>query len=306
MYKVTQNLGSANASLKYTIPNLDNLTLGLSSPVSPMALPQESAKENILVKMEGNTQTLSISWKIADLSGTFAQNGIASSDAITPAGTLDSGGSLTGNDTTPPNDSGVTNAPATDVVNWFLSEFQGKDITDKFYFKVGDMTIMEGFMTKMNFSISGSSPVVWSAQADFIVGNVINMYDGDSSSEPRSFAVKQVDNAGKHSSEGGYSAPNNRIRLRWTSPTDTSSTVTSYKIFKRSAKDDFLEAADVAVGSLGNYSGVSGSLEWLDVTTGTTVGDKTQTSLLKYTYYVKAVNTGGDGLPTEQKSVQQP
>ena len=161
-------------------------------------------------------------------------------------------------------------------------------------------------MTKMNFSISGSSPVVWSAQADFIVGNVINMYDGDSSSEPRSFAVKQVDNAGKHSSEGGYSAPNNRIRLSWTSPTDTSSTVTSYKIFKRSAKDDFLEAADVAVGSLGNYSGVSGSLEWLDVTTGTTVGDKTQTSLLKYTYYVKAVNTGGDGLPTEQKSVQQP
>ena len=67
-----------------------------------------------------------------------------------------------------------------------------------------------------------------------------------------------------------------------------------------------MEAADVAVGSLGNYSGVSCSLEWLDVTTGTTVGDKTQTSLLKYTYYVKAVNTGGDGLPTEQKSVQQP
>ena len=153
-------------------------------------------------------------------------------------------------------------------------------------------------MTKMNFSISGSSPVVWSAQADFIVGNVINMYDGDSSSEPRSFAVKQVDNAGKHYSESGYSAPSNRIRLSWTAPTDTSSTVTSYKIFKRSATTDIDEAADILVGSLGNYSGVSGSLEWLDATDNT--------SLMKYTYYVKAVNTGGDGLPTEQKSVLQP
>ena len=41
----------------FEITNLENLSINHNSPVTPMPLPEETSEENILVKIEGNSET---------------------------------------------------------------------------------------------------------------------------------------------------------------------------------------------------------------------------------------------------------
>ena len=48
----------------YKIKVFENIDFKYSSPISPMPLPEESGQENILVKMEGNTHSLNLTWLV--------------------------------------------------------------------------------------------------------------------------------------------------------------------------------------------------------------------------------------------------
>jgi hypothetical protein len=55
-------------TLRYELTTMETVNITMDQPVSPMALPQEDANENVLVKMEGNTESVNISWKVINSS----------------------------------------------------------------------------------------------------------------------------------------------------------------------------------------------------------------------------------------------
>ena len=46
----------------YKVKVFDNIDWKFGSPISPMPLPEEGGKENVLVKMEGNTHTMNLTF----------------------------------------------------------------------------------------------------------------------------------------------------------------------------------------------------------------------------------------------------
>jgi len=56
--------GSTYISYWYKIPIFDDVSIDYNSPASPMPLPEEDDEEQIIVKMEGNSATISVSWLI--------------------------------------------------------------------------------------------------------------------------------------------------------------------------------------------------------------------------------------------------
>ena len=155
-------LGSAaNTELHaYKIDNLSNLNWSVDTPVTPMPLPEDSHKENILVKMEGNTAKMDLSWTLTE---------------GTQFGTVDT----TSMAFTPGDDESVF-----EHIDEFKERFVPISIGDKYVFLITDennnqLLFEEGTISSMSFSVSGSSPVVWNVNLAFYVGNVVAVLEAD-------------------------------------------------------------------------------------------------------------------------------
>ena len=150
----------------YHVSNLNNLNWSIDTPVTPMPLPEDTHEENILVKMEGNTAKVDLSWTLTE--GSFF--GTLSNDVFTP----ETGGDIT----------------ALAQIQKF-KEFVPKSIGDSYSIKiVGDGgNIDKGTISNMSFSISGSSPIVWNVQLQFYVGNVVAMLESDIPPAPTSVTL---------------------------------------------------------------------------------------------------------------------
>ena len=48
----------------YEVKTFEDISINKSTPISPMPLPEEDSAENMLVKIEGNSTTMNLSWKI--------------------------------------------------------------------------------------------------------------------------------------------------------------------------------------------------------------------------------------------------
>ena len=48
------------------VGNFSNVSFRYNSPVSPMPLPEEDSTENMLVKLEGNSMNLGLSWMLIE------------------------------------------------------------------------------------------------------------------------------------------------------------------------------------------------------------------------------------------------
>ena len=65
--------GNTEWVYRYTVPNLESMNIQYNTPISPMPLPEENAKENILVKIEGNSASVDIDWTLSNYEYTFLQ-----------------------------------------------------------------------------------------------------------------------------------------------------------------------------------------------------------------------------------------
>ena len=227
IYKTSGMHITGTQTWRYEINNLGSINLTLDQPVAPMPLPQESAEENILVKMEGNTKTVTVNWKVGQ---NFPYPKKSTTNNV--------GGGEIQTDYEKFYDSTAANSPITwvdlvytepeDTISWLTNDFEGKNLSDTFTLVLGHTSLVfEGFVTRMTASIDGQSPVVWNMAMTFIIGNVISMNESDAPSEPRNVTAQLVNNA------GGTSAPLTRIKLAWDAPTDSASTVEHYGIWRR-------------------------------------------------------------------------
>ena len=147
--------GSLNQMLDaYLIDNLGNLTWSVETPVTPMPLPEDSHTENILVKMEGNTAKMDISWTLTE---------------GTQFGKI--------NRTTLAFQQGASQSVYKHV-DQFKERFVPISLGDKYTILITDESDDRvfkdsGTINNMNFSVSGTSPVVWNVTMSFYVGNVV-------------------------------------------------------------------------------------------------------------------------------------
>lgn len=296
-----------NFCCRVEINNLENLSIGMSQPVSAMPLPMEDADENILVKMEGNTETTNISWMIPDQGSSVLKSkagGLTASEAEEDALYEWTGGS-SGDPHDWDNTSPASGTTSNHTVHYLLNSFQGKDITDEYWLMIpDDLKAREGWIPSFTFSISGDSPVVWQGNLQFITGNVISAYDMDGASAPRNPAAHRVNSGGDADGEGGYSAPDTDIRIRWQAPSDSSSTITAYKLYRKDGSSKFsLHANIVPAASLGAVSGNNDYYEYKDQL-NTIAGDT-------YWYFIKAFSTpagssGVEGMKSDEVTAVAP
>mgnify|MGYP001580736613 CR=1 FL=1 len=172
---MTQEIYLVNdtTEVAYHVSNLSNLNWKIDTPVTPMPLPEDTHDENILVKMEGNTAKMDLSWTLVE--GSFF-------------GTLDSNNVFDPN----PSGSGATILNAVKQIVEF-KDFVPKSIGDKYSVRIIEdgVEIMRdnGTISNMGFSVSGGSPIVWSVNVSFYVGNVVAMLDADIPNAPTSVTL---------------------------------------------------------------------------------------------------------------------
>tara|TARA_R110000744_G_scaffold273244_1_gene386154 strand:+ start:5108 stop:5971 length:864 start_codon:yes stop_codon:yes gene_type:complete len=159
----------------YYISNLNNLNWSIDTPVTPMPLPEDTHEENILVKMEGNTAKIDLSWTMDTGSyfGTLSKN-----SASPPVWTFEPEGSP---------DIILT---ALQQINEF-KKFVPKSIGDAYnIMMISDSGIEEnkdeGTISNMGFSVSGGSPIVWNVNLAFYIGKVVAMLEADIPNAPTS------------------------------------------------------------------------------------------------------------------------
>tara|TARA_R110000787_G_scaffold70142_5_gene155941 strand:- start:437 stop:1297 length:861 start_codon:yes stop_codon:yes gene_type:complete len=147
----------------FRIDNLNNLNWSIDTPVTPMPLPEDTHEENILVKMEGNTAKMDVSWTLTEAAnfGTLSQ---------------DSAGVYSFEED--------INLDVYEQINKFKEDFVPISIGDAYKMIITDdvheeLMLDEGTISNMSFTVSGSSPIVWNVNCSFYVGNVVAVLEAD-------------------------------------------------------------------------------------------------------------------------------
>ena len=209
---------TANAADEYRIDKFvaktfESIGIDLNTPISPMPLPEDRSTENILVKMEGNSQQVRFGCRfdgnlvelsyVEDLTEILTQAGIVNVDTKSAA---DGGGAYD-------YDANIISEPDNiQLVQTFLNNFESRSITDTFIIRIVDKSQTPekilftggGSIQAINTSTDAASPVVWNVNVDFLVGNVISIYDADVPEEVTGLEVS-VPSSGS-------------IKFRWSDP----------------------------------------------------------------------------------------
>ena len=232
---------------RYSIPNLETLNIQYNTPISPMPLPEENAKENILVKIEGNSASIDIDWTLADYKYgegdchfQMWDSGVAGEtlepDNTNVRGKFDpvgrTGYPITFRDFEEPTGNYPRTGNPAKQVQLFKEYFESTSLNNDYlitiedgdannYGTAEDPMRIYGSPSQMSFSISGSSPIVWRARIQFFEGNVITVFDPDSPESPQDLSMVAVENFG--------TSPNNNrdvFKIRFKDPTSFGATDT--------------------------------------------------------------------------------
>lgn len=194
----------------FEIRNFSTMSVNVNTPITPMPLPEEGAEKNVLVKIEGNSETISLTWTIKDESST-----VVTGKSVLPGEQLWSN-----------TDGNFSILTSQQQINYLTDPdkflgFQPKSIDQTYRLRILDDSNNEiftrnGFLTKFDFNIRGDSPVVWQATVNFIVGDVVTSYQTKIPRPPTGLTLT--------------AAGSGQVDISWTAPTITNGTITDYKI----------------------------------------------------------------------------
>jgi len=290
----------------FKIKVFDQIDWKFTSPISPMPLPEESGQENILIKMEGNTHSINLSWLVRNED---TNQGISNTE-------VGGGGAL-------------ETKTIFDVIRWMSSGdygFIGRNLDDAYdilvfddlsFFTtlsgyavsnmsspstaptVGSDTLAEfidpliqddddnlviradwtglklffkGYIRQIGFRTSKDEPATLRGSVEFLEGNNVVSYQGATPNAAQAFRALTAT-----SFQSGENTTNT-INLKWRAPRHTgNSSITKWMIAYKRVVD-----ADFTWFMVGNGTGVNINVTGL--TTGT-----------DYAFKVAAFNTQGRG-----------
>ena len=164
----------ARQNLVYEFETFNNISINKRTPVSPMPLPEEDSDENVLIKVEGNTTTMSISWTILN-----ATSPVGTGDIIWDA----SLGRWRSNTV-------EASLSSFKQVEYLETSFTPNSINDYFQVKIFDTEQVDktanntayskdGLLQGFTFNTDSSSPVNWTGNMEFIEGAVVTTLSGN-------------------------------------------------------------------------------------------------------------------------------
>ncbi len=172
IYIIKMSEGADTAKKSYRISNLGDFNWDVRTPVSPMPLPEENHEENILVKMEGNSASGNISWKIMEGENNHGTYNINNNQFT----------------------EGSTGTTAAKQIREWRDEFVPMSVKDRYRIVIqDDSNVVElqddGTIGGVTFRIDSASPVVWTVQLAFFVGNVVTIFEADVPERPSKVAL---------------------------------------------------------------------------------------------------------------------
>lgn len=174
-------------TLAYEIKTLGNISINKNTPISPMPLPEEDSSENMLIKIEGNSTTMNVSWTLIEANDVVGNNTFTHNGDEWVVGNPDSSIST-----------------SIDQLQWLETTFAPNSLNDFYKILILDSAVSsssnaakiyekDGIFQGFNFTTDSSSPVIWNASFDFIEGSVISTLSGNTHEQPtitaKSFAT---------------------------------------------------------------------------------------------------------------------
>jgi hypothetical protein len=264
---------------RFQAKTFESLSIDLNTPISPMPLPEDKSTENILVKMEGNSQVVRFGCKFdSDLVTLSHVDGISLDEIAYKEGNFNV---IKEKDGTIYNYLDQTEANNILLANAFITNFESRSITDSFLLRVvntdNGTVFYEGYgsIQSITSSIDSASPVVWTVNVDYMVGNVISIYDADT---PEGVTGLEIS-----------SPVSGTIRYRWNDPVRAGgSTITEFSLA-------YQEVGNAEI----NYFIMSQAAATSSITNGKYQKEITGLTGQYYVYLV-ANNTSGSGIRSER------
>lgn len=188
-----QNSG-ATLVYRYVLNNFSFFSYAINTPVTPTPMPQMEAKDQLLIKLEGNSSVVKLTWKVKD----------EGSNQETYAG--------------------VASRYIPEILAFFRDNFPSRGVdslTDSYKFIINYSPTpfeLTGVINAVNFETNGSEVNTLNASCDFIVGTIVpSGYESDPPSQPLNFTAS--------------STTSTDIDLTWTTPQVAgSSAITGYNV----------------------------------------------------------------------------
>ena len=270
---------------KFVAKTFDSIGIDLNTPISPMPLPEDRATENILVKMEGNSQQVRFGCRfdgnlvelsyVEDIDEIRTDAGIVNVDTALNGSAYDYDANI------------ITEDDNIQLVQTFLNNFESRSITDTFILRIVDKSQTPekilftggGSIQSISTSTDAASPVVWNVNVDFLIGNVISIYDADVPEEITGLEVS-VPSSGE-------------IKFRWSDPArEGGSAITKFWFVYQKV----LEGNWVADDSI-TYAAAQATIPATETKYSYTLTSMTTNT--DYKVYVVAENTAGVGAISE-------
>lgn len=160
----------------------DNFEYTINTPVTPTPLPEEDQTENILIKIEGNSASVNLSFVVKD----------------SPTNTI----------------TNISQNTQTlfQQIEAVRHEFRPVSINDAFQIALvdddTDLITWRGTIVKIRFGFQSTEPVSCRASVQFLEGNVVTQYNTDGAKQPTNLSARTGSVRGT-------------VNLTWTNPTDT-------------------------------------------------------------------------------------
>lgn len=147
---------------KFRLANTKSISINMNMPVTPAPLPEETSKENVLIKIEGNSTDITYAWIIKD--NTENQEVLA----------------------------GIPSATTTQQITFFRNNLSTASIEDSFTFQIEypvEPQIFQGILTGIKLSTAGKEMVTYNGRLTFLEGTAIAIYDIDVPTSPQNFTT---------------------------------------------------------------------------------------------------------------------